>query len=130
MAMHRLRLRWWKGLLFTALAALPGCSYDAGTLTAIATRNVSLPTQSLGREVQGSDCVYFLFGTPISGSAFPSIQEAIDDALSQEPQGDALTNVVFYLDSVPFGRCLRVKGDVVQVAAQTPTGSSTKGFDQ
>jgi hypothetical protein len=112
----------WKGL-FASLLAICGCSFNAGTLTAAATHNVNVPVESLGREVEGSDCVYFVFGVPVSGSLFPNLGEAVDNALHQE--GDALENVVVYLDRAPFTSCIRVKGDVVQLAGQTP--SSPKG---
>ncbi|SRR5713101_2445744 len=121
MSKRDIRRRWWKAPLFAALVVLPGCSFDAGTMTALATHNVSVPAKPLGREVEGSDCVYFVFGIPVSGSLFPNLQEAVDNALAQDPEGDALENVVIYRDREPFTACIRVKGDVVHIAGPTQT---------
>jgi hypothetical protein len=114
----------WKALAFAALM-IPGCSIDRGTLTAIATHNVAVPSQPVARDVEGSDCVYFAFGMPVSGSLAPDLREAVDNALAEAPEGDALENVVIYRDTAPFSVCLRVKGDVVRIAGPTQTSLST-----
>ncbi len=110
--------RWWLAPATVVLATLSACSFDAGTLTAVATHNVNVPAQRLGREVEGSDCVYFLFGIPVSGSWFPNVREAMDNALAHQ-QGDALENVVVYMDNGPGAYCVRVKGEVVRLASET-----------
>jgi hypothetical protein len=94
-----------------------------GTMTALATHNVNIPSKPLGREVEGTDCIYTVLGLPVSGSLVPNLQEAIDRAMAQLPEGDAMANVALYDDPTFYilgsSECFRVKGDVVKIA-QTP----------
>src|SRR3989442_622869 len=115
----------WRIPFLAALFLASSCSLDRGTLTAVATHNVAVPSQPLGRAVEGSDCVNFAFGIPISGSLTPDLREAIDNALANEPDGNALENVVVYQDRGPFSNCVRVKGDVVRIVGEAQTSLST-----
>ncbi|MGH7815442.1 MAG: hypothetical protein ACREQI_15750 [Candidatus Binataceae bacterium] len=114
-------------LVATALVLASGCSLDMGTLTALATHNVNVPTQPIERGVEGSDCIYFVLGIPVTGSLVPNLQEAEDRALAKAPEGDAMANVALYLDPTWFligsSECYRVKGDVVKIAQQPSAGA-------
>jgi len=109
-------------VLFLAIA---GCSFNGGTLTALATHNVNVPVQPLERGVEGSDCIYFILGLPVSGSLIPNLQEAEDQALARSPEGNAMQDVALYMDQTWFlvgsSVCYRVRGDIVKIAQQTPS---------
>ncbi len=95
------------------------CSLNMGTMTALATHNVNVPNRPIERQVEGSDCIYTVLGIPVSGSLVPNLQEAIDRAMAQVPEGDAMTNVAFYNDPtfyiVGSSNCFRVKGEIVRL---------------
>jgi hypothetical protein len=106
-----------------ALLAIAGllasaCVTRVGDLSVMSPRITNLPTRSLDRRVEGMDCVYFaLLFLPVSGSLFPSVEEAIDRAMQAVPEGNIVTNVAMYVDSagVPplvHRQCIRIKGDV------------------
>lgn len=110
-------------VVFTAGAlCATGCSFNVGTLTAAATHNVNVPTRPIQERVEGSDCIYSVMGIPVSGSFFPNLEEAEDQALARVPEGDALENAVLYNDRwtiLVFGSsCYRIKGDAVKIAEQ------------
>jgi len=115
--------------LICAAAAflLSGCSFDMGTLTALATHNVNIPTKPIERQVEGTDCIYTFLGVPVTGSLVPNLQEAIDRAMAQVPEGDAMENVALYDDPTWYvlgsSECFRVKGDVVKIA-QVPAANN------
>lgn len=117
-------IRRWHSLLFAvgALQCVSGCSFNLGTLTAAATHNVNVPTRPIQERVEGSDCIYFLLGLPVSGSFYPNLQEAEDQALAHVPEGDALENAVLYNDrwtTIVYGSsCYRITGDAVKIAQQ------------
>ncbi len=125
------RRRWcWRTPLFLGVVlALGGCSFNEGTFTALATHNVNIPVQPLARGVEGRDCIYIVLGIPVSGSLRPNLQEAEDRAIAQSSEGnatgDGMQNIALYSDVTSFiiGNqiCYRVRGDIVQVAQQTPS---------
>ena len=111
--------------------ATSGCTFNGGTLTALATHNVNIPVQPLERGVEGSDCIYFVLGLPVSGSLIPNLQEAEDRAISQSPEGNAMQDVALYVDQSWFlvgsSECYRVRGDIVRIAQQAPTAAAQSG---
>ena len=117
---------WRRGApLFLGLfLAISGCTFNGGTLTALATHNVNIPVQPLERGVEGEDCIYFVLGLPVSGSLIPNLQEAEDRAIAQSPEGNAMQDIALYEDQTWFlvGRsvCYRVRGDIVKIAQQAP----------
>jgi hypothetical protein len=125
--MLSVRRRWrWGTLPFLVfLLVIGGCSFNGGTLTALATHNVNIPAQPLERGVEGSDCIYFVLGLPVSGSLIPNLQEAEDRAIAQSPEGNAMQDIALYEDQTWFlvgsSVCYRVRGDIVRVAQQAPS---------
>jgi hypothetical protein len=123
-------------LFLAFLLAIGGCSFNGGTLTALATHNVNIPVQPLERGVEGEDCIYFVLGLPVSGSLIPNLQEAEDNALAQSPEGNAMQDVALYIDQTWFvvgsSVCYRVRGDVVRIAqpAQSAVQSGPGGVRQ
>ncbi len=97
-----------------------------GTMTALATHNVNIPSRPVERQVEGSDCIYTVLGIPVSGSLVPNLQEAIDRAMAQVGEGDAMTNVALYDDPTFYilgsSECFRVKGEVVRLAESPGAG--------
>jgi hypothetical protein len=115
------RVRTWVLVICVAGATQAiACTFNIGTMTALATHNVNAPSSAVGRQVEGRDCVYWVLGIPVSGSLVPNLQEAIDRAMAQVPEGDAMTNVALYDDPTFYlvggSNCLRVKGEVVKLA--------------
>jgi hypothetical protein len=119
------RGRWRTTPFLVVFLAIGGCTFNAGTLTALATHNVNIPLQPLEKGVEGSDCIYFVLGLPVSGSLIPNLQEAEDRAIARSPEGNAMQDVALYLDQTWFlvgsSVCYRVRGDVVRIAQQAPT---------
>ncbi len=105
---------------------LASCSFNMGTMTALATHNVNIPSRPVERQVEGSDCIYTVLGIPVSGSLVPNLQEAIDRAMAQVGEGDAMTNVALYDDPTFYilgsSECFRVKGEVVRLAESPGAG--------
>lgn len=123
---------WRWGTLFLAFfLEISGCTFNGGTLTALATHNVNIPVQPLERGVEGSDCIYFVLGLPVSGSLIPNLQEAEDRAIALSPEGNAMQDVALYLDQTWFlvgsSVCYRVRGDIVRIARQAPTAAIQSG---
>ncbi len=117
-------------LVLGSVLLAAGCSFNLGTMSALATHNINVPSKTIGREVEGSDCLYFLLFVPVSGSLEPNVEEAVDRALAtQEGAGNAMTNVALYLDTaglppIFWQTCYRVKGEVVQL---TPVSRTEPG---
>ena len=102
-------------LATTALFA--ACSFHVGDLGLVSQDNVGLHIKPIRQGVQAKDCEYrLLFLIPISGSFFPSFEDAMNKAGAQVPEGNIMTNAAFYEEPtymVLVNRlCLRVKGDV------------------
>jgi hypothetical protein len=112
-------------LFLAFFLAIGGCTFNGGTLTALATHNVNIPVQPLERGVEGQDCIYFVLGLPVSGSLIPNLQEAEDRAIAQSPEGNAMQDVALYMDQMWFvvgsSVCYRVRGDIVRIAQQAPS---------
>jgi hypothetical protein len=86
--------------VFLALfLAIDGCTFNGGTLTALASHNVYIPVQPVEKGVEGSDCIYFVLGLPVSGSLIPNLQEAEDRAIAQSPDGNAMEDIALYRKS-------------------------------
>lgn len=111
-------------LRILALVALGGwvaaCSLHMGDLTALASKNVAVPSAPLRRQVEGLSCIHWVLFIPVGGIV-PDVEEAMDQALAQVPEGNAMVNIAMYYEPLPLlvytRNCLRVKGDVVKVAA-------------
>ncbi len=125
MSSVRRRWRWRTPLFLVFFLAIGGCSFNGGTLTALATHNVNMPAQPLERGVEGRDCIYFVLGLPVSGSLIPNLQEAEDRAIAQSPEGNAMQDIALYMDQTWFvvgsSVCYRVRGDIVRIAQQAPS---------
>jgi hypothetical protein len=106
-------------LTVVAFLSSAGCSLRMGDLTAVASQNVSVSAEPIRRAVEGRDCVHLLLFIPL-GSLVPSYEEAVDRALAQVPDANALVNVSMYVEPIftyVYNRnCLRVKGDAVKIA--------------
>jgi hypothetical protein len=101
--------------LVTATVALSACAFRMGDLSIVSSKNVALNPQPMKRGVEGQNCLYFLLGfIPIMGFV-PNIEEAMDQALAQVPDGNLLTDIAVYADSTYFvlaaQQCIRIKGD-------------------
>lgn len=120
---------WLIGLVLSFSLVAIGCTFDAGTLTALATHNVDIPVQPLEKGVEGDDCIYFVLGIPVSGSLIPNLQEAEDRAIAQSPEGNAMQDVALYVDQtwwvVGSTECYRVRGDVVRIPQQAASAAQT-----
>jgi hypothetical protein len=86
-----------------------------GDFSLISSQNVALAPEPIRRGVEGSDCVYTLVFIPIGGLV-PNVEEAMDGAMDQVPEGNVMTNVAIYNDLIltyVFSRqCTRVRGEV------------------
>jgi len=99
---------------------------NLGSLTALATQNVNVPSQIVASQVEGKDCIRLFLFLPVSGSLTPNLQEAVDRALAQAPRANALSNAALYQDFsttiVVTDVCFRVKGDAVKLAPPATPG--------
>ena len=116
-------------LFLVLFLAIGGCTFNGGTLTALATHNVNISVQPLERGVEGQDCIYFVLGLPVSGSLIPNLQEAEDRAIAQSPEGNAMQDIALYEDQTWFlvgsSVCYRVRGDIVRIAQQAPSAAQS-----
>ncbi len=83
----------------------------------VSSQNTALPIRDIARSLEGEDCEIRLLGLlPVSGSLFPSLEEAMDRALEQVPEGNVMTSIAVYSDVLNLFLvtqvCTRVKGDV------------------
>jgi hypothetical protein len=95
---------------------MAGCSFRMGDFQIVSDKNVALNPERIKRGVEGKACIYHLLGLiPLTGFV-PNVEEAMDRAMEQTPEGNILTDVVVYEDflyAVLFSQtCVRVKGDV------------------
>jgi len=98
-------------------AMVTGCAFRLGDLSVLSTKNTALPIKPVKSTVEGEDCETRLLGlVPISGSLFPNIDEAMDQAMAKVPAGNIMTSIALYDDRASFllvsKICLRVKCDV------------------
>lgn len=102
--------------LVCALVLCGGCSLRMGDLQIISSKNVAVNPEPIQRGVEGKDCVHWLLGLIPLGSLVPNVEEAMDEAMQQVPEGNVLTDVAIYRDSFTVilvsRTCLRVKGDI------------------
>jgi hypothetical protein len=102
-----------------AAIALSGCAFRMGDLSIVSSKNVALNPEPIKRSVEGKNCLYFLLGfIPIMGFV-PNIEEAMDQALAQVPDGNLLTDIAVYSEMTYFvvasEQCIRVKGDAGKI---------------
>lgn len=109
-------------LVPAALVAMgaAACSVPMGRLTVLAIRDTGIKPQRLVRRVEGRDCAaaflsYFSHGSPV-----PSLELAVERALTAAPGANALTNVslVNQRSGIPLlypQNCLTVTGEAVAV---------------
>lgn len=95
---------------------MAGCSFRMGDFQIVSDKNVALNPEPIKRSVEGRTCIYHLLGLiPLTGF-IPNVEEAMDRAMEQTPDGNVLTDVVIYQDyfyAILFSQtCARVKGDV------------------
>jgi hypothetical protein len=102
---------------------LMGCTATR-SLPVVSTNNLAPSYPPSRQRVTGEDCVYNVFGIPISYNNDPSVRRAIDNAASMTPYGYTMTDITIHRDIlitfVYNEVCVRVDGKAV---AQT-TGSS------
>jgi hypothetical protein len=86
-----------------------------GDFSLISSQNVAFAPEPIRRGVEGRDCVYTLLFIPIGGLV-PNVEEAMDRAMDQVPEGNVMTNVAIYNDLIftyIFNQqCTRVRGEV------------------
>ena len=102
-----------------------GCTTRVGDLTVATPKNVRSDFEILQRDVVGKDCFQqVLIFIPV-GTQNPTIDGAIDDALDQVPEADALMDATLHQDTIFLllynQNCIRVQGDAVKTRA-TPRG--------
>jgi hypothetical protein len=106
-----------------ALLLLAGCAQRVGSMTVASSKNLPPRFEILKREVRGEDCgrVLILVFIPIPlGSMQPKLEEALDRAIEQVPNGNLMTDVVVMNEPfiVPLllvnyiSTCMVVTGDV------------------
>jgi hypothetical protein len=108
-----------------------GCSMRIGTFTMASTKNLGTTYTPIQTGVTGEDCSQQILFVPL-GTLNPNLQDAVDKAVEQVPEGDMMTNVTAYNDILfthLYDRnCIRVVGDVVNtksVAVRTATAPQT-----
>ncbi|MGO9268319.1 MAG: hypothetical protein ACLQBA_26105 [Candidatus Binataceae bacterium] len=107
-------------------------STRVGSLTLASTKNLGYTYAPVEERVSGEDCATNILGIPL-GSINPNVQEAVDHAVSQTPNGDMMTNVSIHDDlifTLLFNQaCVKVQGDVVRstntIASAYPTTQLT-----
>src|SRR6266851_6780081 len=86
-----------KIMIFLACAlGLTACSQRIGSFTLASTKNLGTSYAPLGTAT-GEDCAQVFFIVPI-GSLNPNLQEAVDKAVAQVPNGDMMINVAVHED--------------------------------
>jgi hypothetical protein len=113
---HALRGSRWLPLVAFAL----GCSTPIGSFGLISNHDLGLDPQVIAEEVSGKSCAYHALGfIPIGGKWNPSPIDAMQDILAQVPDGNLLTNVSIYNETiytVLYARnCIRVEADVEKI---------------
>jgi len=106
-------------LLVMAMAVLlGGCSTRIGDLTVASPKNLSSEFEIVQKGVSGKDCAYSLLSIIPLGTLNPTIDGAIDDALSRVLDADALTDASIFNDIlIAFifnSNCIRVEGTAIR----------------
>lgn len=105
--------------LLLAISLIPavGCTTRLGDLTIVTSKNTKRNFEVVRRDVEGKDCMVQVLGIPF-GKLNPTIEGAIDDALSAVPDADALSDVrvrqtlvyTLLINQI----CFRVRGDAIK----------------
>jgi hypothetical protein len=107
-------------LLALSVMTLCACTQRIGDLTFVTSKNIGYTYPALRRSVRGLDCAQSILFIPW-GSLRPNVEEAVDRAVDQVPDGDMLINAAVHNDiliTLLYNRnCIRVDGDVVNTAA-------------
>ena len=82
--------RW--ALVLCTLSSLTACTTRIGDLTILSTKNIPAEVEKIQASVEGRDCTRLILFIPI-GTLNPTIDAAIDDALSDYPEADALIDL-------------------------------------
>jgi hypothetical protein len=102
-------------LLALCMIGISACSLRTGDFTLASSRNTGLAYTPLRKNVRGSDCSQSVLFIPW-GSMNPNIQDALDDAVRQVPNGDMMINATVHYDilvTLLYNRtCMRIDGDV------------------
>ena len=102
-------------LMVAVTGASLGCRTRLGDLSIASTKNVALNPSPERRSVEGRDCMHMFLFIPL-GKMSPVLDEALDRAMEQVPDGNIMTNVAIYNDiifTLLYNRsCFRVRGDV------------------
>jgi hypothetical protein len=108
--------RCWLVALVASVLLSGGCVQRIGDFTIASTKNVAYNPSPDRRGVEGQHCATRLLGLIPLGSFLPNLEEAVDDAMAQVPDGNTMTNVVTYMHVwtaiIVNQQCYRVKGDV------------------
>jgi len=102
------------GLLMASFFGWHVACTPLGTLTFVSATDLDLDSERIGPVVSGQDCIRsVLIVIPIDGFQ-PSLEDAINDALSKAPGADLLTDVnvsLYIFDLLLFTEeCLKVYG--------------------
>lgn len=100
-----------------AVLLATGCTTRLGDLTVASSRKLPTRFEVVRTNVEGRTCVEFILFVPF-GALNPSYDGAIDDALEDIPEADALADVTVMRDllfTLFYNRtCVRVIGDAVR----------------
>lgn len=100
-------------IVLVSLAA--SCTMRLVDFTAISTKNIPIKPRILGH-TEGKDCAYTILFIP---TGMPNIEDAVDDALQNYPEGNVLLNGVLYYEyiSLPFFSryCYRIEGQAAEI---------------
>jgi hypothetical protein len=114
-------IRWATRLTLLLALMLSACSTRIGDLTLASTKNLGTAYKPIQSRVRGEDCTHMILFIPL-GSLQPNLEEAVDRAVGQVPEGDMMTNARIYQDTLftlLYNRgCIRVDGDVAKSAGE------------
>jgi hypothetical protein len=93
-----------------------GCTATR-SLPLVSTNNLAPSYPPSQQRVTGEDCVYNVFGIPISYNNNPSVHRAIDNAASMTPGGYTMTDITIHRDILILfvynEACIRVDSNAV-----------------
>lgn len=105
-----------------ALLFFTACTTRIGDLTVATPKNVPSRYDVVQKGVTGKDCAYMLLSIIPIGTLNPTIDGAIDDALSGFRDADALTDAAIYNDIlITFlfnSNCIRIEGTAVRTGSR------------
>ena len=116
-------------LVAIAAVLFAGCTTRYGDLTVGSTKNIPVDLEILRENVVGRDCYHNILLILRFGVQNPTIDGAIDDALDQVKEADALSDAALYRDRIftlIYNRgCERVKGTAIRTRGITGSGAAT-----